>query len=79
MTEIAHLLSVADAYKAALKIEDTTVSSRVFGDSKKLEALRAGADITLGRFNAALRWFADNWPETAKWPEGIARPVERAA
>lgn len=80
MTEIAHLLSVADAYKAALAIEDTTVSSRVFDDSKKLDALRSGSDITLGRFNSAMRWFSDNWPASAEWPTSVLRPAsERAA
>lgn len=74
MTEIEHLLSVADAYKAALLIEDTTVSARVFDDSKKLAALRDGADITLGRFNKALVWFSANWPDGAVWPEDVMRP-----
>lgn len=74
MTEIEHLLSVADAYKAALLIEDTTVSARVFDDSKKLAALRDGADITLGRFNKALMWFSANWPDGAVWPEDVMRP-----
>lgn len=80
MNEISHLLSVADAYKAATGLEDVTVSHRLFGDSKKLKALRDGSDITLGRFNAALHWFAENWPQTAKWPADVQRPVaERAA
>lgn len=80
MNEISHLLSVADEYKAALQIEDTTVSARVFDDSKKLGALRGGADITVGRFNSALIWFATNWPDGAMWPTGVPRPeVERAA
>ena len=80
MQQIAHLLSVADAYKAALGIEDTTVSARVFNDSKKLASLRSGSDITVGRFNAAMRWFSTNWPDDARWPAGIHRPaVERAA
>lgn len=82
MNEIGHLLSVADAYKRALKLEDVTVSARVFSDSKKLGALRRGSDITVGRFNAALHWFSENWPEKARWPSHVSRPVaqpERAA
>lgn len=62
------LLRVADAYMAAAGVSETTVSHRVFRDSGKLRAMRAGADITVGRFNAALRWFA------AHWPAGAARP-----
>lgn len=79
MIELQHLLIVADAYRKALKIEERTVSSRVFGDGKKLSALRSGSDITLTRFNDALRWFSANWPEKAKWPAAVARPVSEAA
>ena len=79
MTEIAHLLTLADAFIAATSVKEVTLSHRVFGDSKKLAAIRGGADITLGRFNAALEWFSANWPEGAGWPEGIARPTTEQA
>ncbi|MBL3571805.1 hypothetical protein BV509_20575 [Rhodovulum sulfidophilum] len=63
MQTIEHLLRLADAYKQAASIaEDTTVSYRVFGDTKKLAALRAGGDITTRRYRAAIAWFEDNWP-----------------
>lgn len=74
MLDIEHLLAVADAYKVALGLEDVTVSHRLFSDSKKLGALRQGADITLGRFNASLLWFSAHWPEGADWPAHVARP-----
>lgn len=63
------LLSVAEAYRLDNGIcEMKTVSSRVFGDSKTLRKLSLGSDITLGRFNAAMIWFRDNWPEAAPPP-----------
>lgn len=66
MIDINTLISRADAYKQAAGIsEDSTVSHRVFRDSKKLAALRQGADITVGRFNAAMRWFDLNFPQPA--------------
>jgi hypothetical protein len=74
MLDIDHLLAVADAYKRALGLEDVTVSHRLFGDSKKLSALRQGADITLGRFNSSLHWFSAHWPDEAEWPHHVARP-----
>ncbi|ASY56463.1 hypothetical protein SS05631_c15270 [Sinorhizobium sp. CCBAU 05631] len=61
-----------------LGVEEKTVSNRVFSDSKKLGAMRAGGDITVGRFNAAMRWFSVNWPEEAEWPAGVPRPVLQA-
>ncbi len=75
MSEISHLLTVIDAFTAATSVKEVTLSHRVFGDSKKIAALRSGSDITLGRFNGALDWFAANWPEGADWPEGVTRPA----
>lgn len=75
MLNIHYLLQLADAYKIAAQIEnDSTVSHRVFGDTKKLSALRGGADITVGRFNAAVVWFRENWPEGKERPAEIAPP-----
>lgn len=63
MIDMNSLISRADAYKVAAGVsEDTTVSHRVFGDTKKLSALRRGGDITVRRFNAAMAWFDQNWP-----------------
>lgn len=79
MFTIQTLIDVADAYKVAAGTpRDSTVSSRVFADSKKLTALRGTADITTGRYNAALRWFADNWPADAPMPEPLREFVAAA-
>lgn len=75
MINIAHLIKVADAYGAAEQVEEKTVSSRVFQDSKKLGAIRAGSDITVGRYNAAIIWFDANWPDGAEWPHDVLRPL----
>lgn len=75
MNEIAHLLTVADTYIEAASVKEVTLSHRLFGDSKKLTALRDGADITVSRFNGAMIWFSANWPDGAEWPEGIGRPI----
>ncbi|WP_076625334.1 hypothetical protein [Salipiger sp. D13] len=69
MQTIETLLAIADAYKRAAGVDhDSTVSHRVFGDSKKLGALRSGADITLRRFNEAMCWFEANWPAECELP-----------
>lgn len=74
------LLAVVDAYETATLASDTTVSSRIFNDGKKIGSLRTGADIMTRKYNAALVWFSANWPEGAVWPEGVSRPgVEQAA
>jgi hypothetical protein len=75
MLQIAHLLALADEFQRVTSLGDTTLSFRVFKDSKKLAALRAEKDITTARFNAAIIWFAENWPDGAVWPKAIKRPV----
>lgn len=74
MMHIADLLALADEYLRVDPVEDKTLSSRVFADSKKLTSLRSTGDITTTRFNAAVQWFSDNWPDGAVWPKGITRP-----
>lgn len=81
MNQIAELLSIVDAYMKATGRKETTVSTTVFNDGKKLTSLRDGtADIGTRRYNSALTWFSENWPDGAVWPEGVSRPeVEQAA
>lgn len=74
MTIIEQLLAVAGAYGEAEGVEASVVSWRVFGDSKKLGAIETGADLQTRRFEQAMRWFADNWPERAAWPAKVRRP-----
>lgn len=74
MLEISHLLQVVDAYRAATGVPDTTISNRLFADTKKIANLRAGADLYTARFNHAMRWLDANWPEGAVWPAGVVRP-----
>lgn len=78
MLSVRDLLTLADAYRGTVPVEDKTLSFRIFGDSKKLAALRGESDITVGRFNDAMLWFSANWPEGLAWPEGVARPEPMA-
>jgi len=75
MIEISHLLKVVDAYQQATGLADSSIGTYVFNEGLKIKNLRSGRDITVSRFNDALRWFSAHWPEGAAWPEGITRPV----
>jgi hypothetical protein len=68
------LVALIDSFGAVIgETKDTTLSHRIFGDSKKLGALRTGgADITVGRYNATMAWLAANWPQTADRPAALA-------
>lgn len=80
MNDVSHLLAIADEFMRVTETKEVTLSFWVFNDSKKLQSMRAGADITMGRFNHALTWFSARWPEGAEWPADVVRPeVERAA
>lgn len=78
MKSISPLMTLIDAYGVATGIADKTLSFRVFKDSKKIAALRDGADITTNRLDEAVAWFSENWPEDAAWPKGVVRPARQA-
>lgn len=80
MNDISHLLAVADAYRNATGLKETTVSTNVFNDGKKLTALREGeADIGVKRLQTALCWFSAHWPDDAEWPKFVMRPTENCS
>lgn len=75
METISSLRKVAKAYSTATGLSFKTISSRVFNDGKKLDAVMAGeTDLTTARFDLAMTWFAENWPDGAKWPAGVPAP-----
>lgn len=69
------LLALASAYCEATDVKIGTLSFRIFNDSKIFARISNGNDITTGRFEKAIRWFSENWPENAVWPETVARPT----
>jgi hypothetical protein len=79
MSRIDELVALAREYGRATGLDVSAVSWRVFGDTKKLSALMAGADIGIKREEKALRWLSANWPNGAKWPHSIERPLAAEA
>jgi hypothetical protein len=67
MSAISQLLLLARIYRESTGLKSVTLSWRLFGDSKKLAAIENGADIQVTRYERALQWFSDNWPDQA-WP-----------
>ena len=74
MLDKSHLLALADEYQRVTEVSDTTLSSRIFDDGKKLPLLRGDGDLSTKRFNSTLQWFSDNWPDAAVWPRHVQRP-----
>ena len=76
---ISNLLTVIDTFQAMHPgLELVTLSYRVFGDSKKIDALRDDKEITVGRFNGAMEWFVGHWPDGEEMPDAL-RPYLPAA
>ena len=75
MSAIDQLLELAAEYGRAAEVDTTTVSWRLFGDSKKLAAIIEGGDIQVRRFEKSMLWLAENWPDRAVWPASIKRPT----
>jgi len=78
MVTASDILRLAQIFAAATGIKVTTISSRVFDDSKKLSAIESGADLTLTRAITAMQWFSDNWPDGEAWPDDMVRPAPSA-
>lgn len=74
MISEADLLAVIDAYAKSMGLSDSVASFRLFGDSKRVGAMRSGATITVRRLNDTLIFLSSNWPRKAKWPKGVCRP-----
>lgn len=79
MQTIESLLAVSRAYAEGCGVELKTVSSRVFDDGKVLDRVAGGGDISARRADAALIWFASNWPDSVAWPDEVRRPEVEAA
>ncbi|UYW34284.1 hypothetical protein [Methylorubrum extorquens] len=81
MSAITRFIAVTTAFREISGLETTTLSWRLFGDSKKLGALEAGADIQVTRYERALQWLSDNWPpeHDAYWPSDVIRPAKTPA
>lgn len=72
----SQLLKVADAYAIARSISRSRTSTIVFNAGMTLDRIAAGKDITTGNYEKAMCWFHKNWPQGARWPSGVPRPVD---
>lgn len=79
------LLRVAQVYAEAMGTKGrdglpslSGISTRIFGDGKTFARISSGGDLTTGSWERAMRWFSDNWPDAAEWPEQVSRPAASA-
>jgi hypothetical protein len=75
MTLKEQLLSVGDAFAAAVGLSRSRVSTVVLNRGSTLDAIAAGkVDVTTGTFEKAMFWFSSNWPDGVDWPVDVVRP-----
>lgn len=78
MIEKSAFLAAVDAFKALTGVKhDKTLSFRIFGDSKRITSMRGTGDITVSRFNAAMFWLVEHWPDGHALPDGLKPYSER--
>jgi hypothetical protein len=72
---ISHLRQCADAYGAATNRALSTISQDVLGDWRFFAKVAEGATFTVGKYDDAMAWFSEHWPEDVKWPTAVPRPI----
>lgn len=75
MSLISHLLIVAEAFASHRGLSRARVSTLVFNSGTKLDRIAGGTDVHTATYEAAMKWFAANWPEGAEWPADVPRPA----
>lgn len=77
-TTIRNLQALLAAYeKSAGALSAATIAKRATGSD--LFFVKLGdpdSRVTLDACDRMEKWFVDNWPADAVWPEGVERPVQ---
>ena len=53
----------------------STVSRHATGSGDTVARLQRGGTITIKRFDRAVRFLSDNWPDSLAWPADVPRPL----
>ncbi len=79
MSRRNHLITLIEEYASARELSCSRIATIVFSSGAMYRRMIEGADITVGRLEAATQWFSDNWPEDKPWPADIERPAKKVA
>lgn len=67
------LCTLAEAYAEATGRSVARVATIVHNQGQFFDGLSQGKACTVDTYMKVLRWFSENWPEDAAWPEGVPR------
>lgn len=68
------LISATDMYCRAAGMSRARLSTVLLSGGRRLADIEAGGDIGVNRFEQAMQWLSDNWPDGAQWPREVPRP-----
>lgn len=69
------LLDLAAIYSSARGIKISTLARLAAGDWRFFNhLLDEDRTFTARKYDDVVRWFSDNWPDGAPWPENVDRP-----
>ena len=69
-----YLIALVDEYCRVTGYKASTVGMRSLSSGTFFDGVRGGTPFTLARFDAAVTWFAANWPAGARWPRPPSWP-----
>ena len=70
----ARLVALMSRFAEHTGLSISTVSRHATGSGDTVARLRRGGTITIKRFDRAVRFLSDNWPESLAWPTDVPRP-----
>ncbi|WP_257625659.1 hypothetical protein [Rhizobium sp. L51/94] len=71
----SHLFVLAERFCAVRGLNESTVGRFCAADGRFFSRIRDGKTFTAKKYDEVVHWFSSNWPESADWPEDIARPA----
>lgn len=74
----AQLVKVSRCYAEAKGISLSTLSTNLLNGGTQLKRIADGGDLNTRKFEQAMSWLSENWPDNAEWPADVARPAMSA-
>lgn len=68
------LVTLMDRFAKHSGLSVSTVSRHATGSGDTVARLQRGGTITIKRFDRAVRFLSDNWPDSLAWPADVPRP-----
>jgi hypothetical protein len=75
----AHLIRLTEAFARASGRKPNAILGVAAGYHGLYTRLKEGRSCTIRIYERAMMWFANNWPDGAKWPTSVPCPSHKKA